>query len=120
VVLIRVPFQSPTRPKGGRPSDFRRPKNTKHRAQNWPKHGGAPRLQPFGRLGPGATRKRVCFLSHQIGSFLGAWLGGFVFDVTGSYSLIWGATAVAGLLAAALHFPIDDTEVITAPVLAAS
>jgi predicted MFS family arabinose efflux permease len=53
----------------------------------------------------------VCFLSHQLGSFLGAWLGGFVFDMTGSYSLIWGATAVAGLLAALLHFPIDDSVV---------
>ncbi|TCK35012.1 putative MFS family arabinose efflux permease [Paraburkholderia sp. BL8N3] len=51
----------------------------------------------------------VCFLSHQLGSFLGAWLGGFVFDITGSYSLIWGATAAAGLFAAMLHFPIDDT-----------
>ncbi len=51
----------------------------------------------------------VCFLSHQLGSFLGAWLGGFVFDVTGSYSLIWGATAIAGLVAALLHFAIDDS-----------
>jgi predicted MFS family arabinose efflux permease len=50
----------------------------------------------------------VCFLSHQIGSFLGAWAGGFVFDVTGSYSLVWIATAIAGLVAALLHFPIDD------------
>ena len=50
----------------------------------------------------------LCFFSHQVGSFLGAWLGGFVFDITGSYTLIWIATAVAGLLAAALHFPIDD------------
>ncbi|MGO4723879.1 MULTISPECIES: MFS transporter [unclassified Inquilinus] len=57
----------------------------------------------------------VCFLSHQIGSFLGAWLGGFVFDVTGSYSLIWAATAAAGLVAAALHFPINDRAV-TIPV----
>jgi len=53
----------------------------------------------------------VCFLSHQVGSFLGAWLGGFVFDVTGSYSLVWAATVAAGLLAAMLHFPIDDTAV---------
>nr|WP_275944930.1 MFS transporter [Bradyrhizobium sp. dw_411] len=51
----------------------------------------------------------VCFLSHQVGSFLGAWLGGFVFDLTGSYSLIWGATVFAGLLAAVLHFLIKDT-----------
>jgi predicted MFS family arabinose efflux permease len=53
----------------------------------------------------------VCFMSHQVGSFLGAWLGGFVFDVTGSYSLIWEATVVAGVAAALLHFPIDDTSV---------
>ncbi|WP_094779102.1 MFS transporter [Paraburkholderia ribeironis] len=52
----------------------------------------------------------VCFLSHQIGSFLGAWLGGLVFDLTGSYSLLWDATVVAGLIAAMLHFPIDDTS----------
>ncbi|MFC6308636.1 MFS transporter [Paraburkholderia dipogonis] len=55
----------------------------------------------------------VCFLSHQIGSFLGAWLGGLVFDLTGSYSLLWEATVVAGLVAAMLHFPIDDTAVST-------
>ncbi len=50
----------------------------------------------------------VCFLSHQVGSFLGAWMGGLVFDLTGSYSLIWIGTAAAGLLAAAVHFPITD------------
>jgi predicted MFS family arabinose efflux permease len=50
----------------------------------------------------------VCFLSHQIGSFLGAWLGGYAFDATGSYSLVWIATAALALVAALLHFPIDD------------
>ncbi|MBB5504541.1 MFS transporter [Paraburkholderia atlantica] len=55
----------------------------------------------------------LCFLSHQIGSFLGAWLGGLVFDLTGSYSLIWVATVAAGLIAALLHFPIDDRAVTT-------
>ncbi|HUH84617.1 MAG TPA: MFS transporter [Stellaceae bacterium] len=50
----------------------------------------------------------VCFLSHQIGSFLGAWAGGYVLDVTGSYASAWAATAAAGLVAALLHFPIDD------------
>ncbi|AJP57012.1 MFS transporter [Pandoraea vervacti] len=54
----------------------------------------------------------VCFMSHQIGSFLGAWLGGFVLDVTGSYNLIWAATAILGAVAAALHFPIDDASVV--------
>ncbi len=53
----------------------------------------------------------ICFLSHQIGSFLGAWLGGYILDVTGSYSLVWGATALVGLVAAALHFAIDDAPV---------
>jgi len=50
----------------------------------------------------------VCFLSHQLGSFLGAWLGGYLFDLTGSYSMVWGATVAAGLLAALLHFAIND------------
>ncbi|ANN77523.1 MFS transporter [Bordetella flabilis] len=53
----------------------------------------------------------VCFFSHQIGSFLGAWLGGLVLDMTGSYSLLWIFTAAAGLVAALLHFPIDDRTV---------
>ena len=59
----------------------------------------------------------IVFLSHQVGSFLGAWLGGWVFDATGSYAAIWIATAVAGLVAALLHFPIDDRA---APVPAAA
>jgi predicted MFS family arabinose efflux permease len=57
----------------------------------------------------------LCFLSHQIGSFLGAWSGGIVFEVTGSYGAIWVATAIAGFVAAALHFPIDDTRAHAAP-----
>ncbi|KNB22107.1 hypothetical protein ACH55_24130 [Salmonella enterica subsp. enterica serovar Typhimurium] len=54
----------------------------------------------------------VCFMSHQVGSFLGAWLGGYVLDVTGSYNLIWAATAILGVVAAALHFPIDDASIV--------
>jgi len=54
----------------------------------------------------------VCFMSHQVGSFLGAWLGGFVLDVTGSYNLIWAATAILGAVAAALHFPINDESIV--------
>ncbi|HYS63820.1 MAG TPA: MFS transporter, partial [Paraburkholderia sp.] len=49
--------------------------------------------------------------------FLGAWLGGLVFDLTGSYSLLWEAPVASGLIAAMLHFPIDDTAVSTPPAL---
>jgi predicted MFS family arabinose efflux permease len=51
----------------------------------------------------------VCFLSHQIGSFVGSWAGGVVLQVTGSYSAIWIATALAGFVAAALHVAIGDS-----------
>jgi predicted MFS family arabinose efflux permease len=57
----------------------------------------------------------VCFFSHQIGSFLGAWLGGFVFDLTGSYAAVWILTAAAGAMAALLHFPIKDAAPATMP-----
>ncbi|MFH5926690.1 MFS transporter [Roseomonas xinghualingensis] len=57
----------------------------------------------------------LCFLSHQIGSFLGSWSGGLVFEFTGSYGLVWTATAIAGFVAAALHFPIDATPARAAP-----
>jgi predicted MFS family arabinose efflux permease len=60
----------------------------------------------------------VVFLSHQLGSFLGAWLGGVVLDVTGSYEPVWAATAVAGLIAALLHVPIDDRPASTDLALA--
>lgn len=50
----------------------------------------------------------ICFFSHQIGSFLGAWMGGIVFELTGSYAIVWILTAAAGLMAALLNFPIKD------------
>lgn len=50
----------------------------------------------------------VCFLAHQIGSFLGAWSGGYIFDLTGSYVIIWTATFLLGLSAAALCFGIPN------------
>lgn len=50
----------------------------------------------------------VVFLSHQLGAFIGVWMGGWVFDVTGSYDLVWWVAIGLGLLAAALHVPIDE------------
>lgn len=48
----------------------------------------------------------VAFLSHQVGSFLGAWLGGLTFAWTGAYDAIFVATAVAGVTAALFNLPI--------------
>lgn len=55
------------------------------------------------------------FFGHQLGSFLGVWLGGVVFEMTKSYDLIWIAAMTLGLVAAALHFPIDDCEIRHSP-----
>ncbi len=52
----------------------------------------------------------VAFLSHQLGSFLGALMGGLVFKWTGSYDLIWMATAAAGVTAALFNLPIRVTS----------
>lgn len=50
----------------------------------------------------------IVFFSHQIGAFLGAWLGGLNFDVSGNYNAVWFTSILLGLLAAALHWPIRD------------
>jgi MFS family permease len=56
------------------------------------------------------------FLGHQLGAFLGVWLGGLVYDATRSYDLVWLASIGLGLAAAALHWPIDDREIVRLPV----
>jgi len=50
----------------------------------------------------------VAFFSHQLGSFVGVWLGGFVYDHTGSYSLVWYLGILLGLASAAIHLPIRE------------
>ena len=50
----------------------------------------------------------IAFLSHQVGSFFGVWLGGFVFDHTGSYNLVWYLGMLLGLASAAIHMPIRE------------
>jgi MFS family permease len=54
----------------------------------------------------------IVFFGHQLGAFLGVWLGGYVFDLTGSYDLLWFGSIALGLAAAALHMPIDDANVV--------
>lgn len=51
------------------------------------------------------------FFGHQLGAFFGVWLGGYVFERTHSYDPIWIAGVALGLLAALLHYPIDDRAI---------
>jgi predicted MFS family arabinose efflux permease len=51
------------------------------------------------------------FFSHQIGSFLGAWLGGLVFDRTGSYNIVWYLSIALGVVAGLINLPIDEREI---------
>ena len=51
------------------------------------------------------------FLSHQIGSFLGAWLGGRFYDAFGSYDLVWYLSIALGIVAGLINLPIDEKEI---------
>ena len=53
----------------------------------------------------------IVFLFHQLGAFLGGWLGGVVYDQTGSYDLIWQVSILLSLLAAALNWPVRERPV---------
>lgn len=57
----------------------------------------------------------LVFFSHQIGAFLGVWWGGYLYDVTGSYDVIWWVAVALGIAAAVLHWPIDE-RLVTRPV----
>ncbi len=59
-----------------------------------------------------ATLFGIVFFSHQIGSFLGVWLGGYLYDTRGSYDLVWWLSIALGLIAALLHWPIDERAVV--------
>ena len=53
----------------------------------------------------------VTFFSHQIGSFLGAWLGGKLYDTTGSYDIVWYLSIALGVVAGLINLPIDEREI---------
>jgi MFS family permease len=59
-----------------------------------------------------ATLFGFVFFGHQLGSFFGVWLGGLVFELTGSYDPVWFGAMALGVLAAALHWPIDDRQIV--------
>ena len=51
------------------------------------------------------------FFSHQIGSFLGVWLGGKLYDTTGSYDLVWWIAVALGVFAALVNLPVRETAI---------
>lgn len=53
----------------------------------------------------------IVFLFHQLGAFLGGWMGGYVYDRTGSYDLVWQIAVLLSLLAAALNWPVREQPV---------
>ena len=52
------------------------------------------------------------FFSHQIGSFMGVWLGGYLYDRTGSYDVVWYIAIALGVLAALVNLPIKEASII--------
>ncbi len=51
------------------------------------------------------------FFSHQIGSFLGVWLGGFLYDRTGSYDIVWYITIALGVFAGLINLPVREAPI---------
>jgi predicted MFS family arabinose efflux permease len=62
------------------------------------------------------------FFSHQIGSFMGVWLGGLLYDRTGSYDIVWYLSIALGVFAALVNLPVRETPIprTTAPQSALS
>jgi predicted MFS family arabinose efflux permease len=59
------------------------------------------------------------FFSHQVGSFLGVWLGGYLYTRQGSYDMVWGITLALGVFAALINLPIDEKAIVRAPAVLA-
>ena len=53
----------------------------------------------------------IVFLNHQLGSFTGVWLGGYLFDSTGSYNIVWWSTAIIAAITAFIHAFIDERPI---------
>jgi len=56
------------------------------------------------------------FFSHQIGSFMGVWLGGLLYDRTGSYDVVWYLSIALGVFAAIVNLPVREAPIRRAPV----
>ncbi len=58
-----------------------------------------------------ATLYGVVFLGHQVGSFTGVWLGGWIYERTGNYDLVWWTGVALSIVAVLLHWPIRESRV---------
>jgi MFS family permease len=58
------------------------------------------------------------FFSHQLGSFLGVWLGGYLYDRTGSYDIVWYIAIVLGVLACLVNLPVKESPIARQPASA--
>lgn len=58
-----------------------------------------------------ATLSGFVYLSHQVGSFFGGWLGGYVYDLTGSYRTVWFLAIALAIMATLVNLPIDERPV---------
>jgi MFS family permease len=56
------------------------------------------------------------FFSHQIGSFMGVWLGGYLYDRTGSYDLVWYIAIALGVVAALVNLPVKEKAIVRSPI----
>tara|TARA_B100000963_G_C22637479_1_gene678387 strand:- start:424 stop:1674 length:1251 start_codon:yes stop_codon:yes gene_type:complete len=61
----------------------------------------------------------VVFLSHQIGSFVGVWLGGMFYDIYGSYDIVWWVGIGVGAFSAIIHLPISEKPLVERKVVIA-
>jgi predicted MFS family arabinose efflux permease len=59
------------------------------------------------------------FFSHQIGSFMGVWLGGYLYDKTGSYDIVWYLAIALGVFAALVNLPVRESAIVRKPFQAA-
>jgi MFS family permease len=66
-----------------------------------------------------ATLSGFAFFSHQVGGFLGVWLGGIVFERSGSYDAVWWLSVLFGLLSAVINLPIVEKPIVHPAVAAA-
>jgi len=59
------------------------------------------------------------FFSHQIGSFMGVWMGGVLYDRTGSYDIVWYLAIGLGIVAALINLPVQEQAIQRGPTTVA-